>query len=118
MDIIFLKDIKVSTVLGVPEWERLRPQTVILDLEVALPSNQACHTDDIKDTIDYGQIVVRLRQLLSEKSFFLVEALAEQVVQLVMAEFGSPWVRLSVAKPGIVMGVGRLGIIIERGLKT
>jgi 7,8-dihydroneopterin aldolase/epimerase/oxygenase len=114
MDIIFLQEVKVQTVLGVPEWERMQPQTVILDIELAMPHSRSCHTDAIGDTIDYGLIVARIRQLLTEQSFRLVEALAETVAQMILSEFSSPWVKVRVAKPGILPGVKQLGVMIER----
>lgn len=117
MDVIFLQEVKVQTVLGVPEWERMAPQTVVLDIELAMPHSRSCTTDEIDDTIDYGRIVARIRETLAEKSFRLVEALAETVAQLVMAEFGTPWVKVRVAKPGILAGVKQLGVTIERGTK-
>jgi 7,8-dihydroneopterin aldolase/epimerase/oxygenase len=118
MDIIFLQEVKVQTVLGVPEWERMKPQTVVLDIEMAMPHGRSCQSDDIADTIDYGQIVARMRQLLAENSFRLVEALAENVAQMIMEEFGAPWVKVRVAKPGILQGVKQLGVAIERGSRS
>jgi dihydroneopterin aldolase len=114
MDIIFLNEVKVETRLGVPEWERIKPQTVLLDIEIAMPNSKSCQTDNIKDTIDYGVVVARIRQTLTENSFQLVEALAEHVCQLIFKEFGTPWVKVKVAKPGILPGVKQLGVVIER----
>jgi len=115
MDIIFLNEIKVETKLGVPDWERMTPQTVLLDIEIAMPNSKSCKTDKITDTIDYGAVVARVRQTLTENSFQLVEALAEHVCQLILKEFGAPWVKVKVAKPGILPGVKQLGVTIERG---
>lgn len=117
MDIIFLSEVKIQTNLGVPEWERMVPQTVVLDIEIAMPSNESCATDEIGDTIDYGVVVSRMRETLAEKSFKLVEALAEHLCQLIMKEFKAPWVKVKVAKPGILPGVKSLGVVIERGNK-
>lgn len=114
MDTIFLKEVKVETRLGVPDWERLSPQTIILDIELAMPHSRSCETDTIDDTIDYGAIVQRMRQTLAERSFKLVEALAEHLCQLILKEFGTPWVKIKVSKPGILPGVHSLGVIIER----
>ena len=114
MDTIFLKEVKVETRLGVPDWERLSPQTIILDIELAMPHSRSCQTDAIEDTIDYGVIVQRIRQTLAEHSFKLVEALAGHLCQLILDEFGTPWVRVKVSKPGILPGVHSLGVIIER----
>ncbi len=114
MDIIFLQEVKVETRLGVPEWERLKPQTIVLDIELAMPHSRSCRTDTIEDTIDYGRIVARIRETLAEQSFKLVEALAEHVCQMILNEFGTPWVRIKVGKPGILPGVRQLGVVIER----
>ena len=114
MDTIFLSEVKVESKLGVPEWERLTTQTIILDLEIAMPHSRSCQSDAIADTIDYGAVVTRIRQTLKQNSFNLVEALAEHVCQIILKEFGSPWVKVKVAKPGILPGVKALGVVIER----
>ncbi|HWU34365.1 MAG TPA: dihydroneopterin aldolase [Methylovorus sp.] len=114
MDMIFLSEVKVQTHLGVPEWERLVPQTIVLDLEIAMPHSRSCQTDEIDDTIDYGMVVARIRETLSTRSFKLVEALAEHICQIVLNEFAAPWVKIKVAKPGILPGLKALGVVIER----
>ena len=118
MDIIILSEVKIQTKLGVPEWERMVPQTIVLDIEIAMPNSSSCVTDEITDTIDYGLVVARLRDTLNEKSFKLVEALAENLCQLIITEFKAPWVKIKVAKPGILPGVKSLGVVVERGSKS
>lgn len=114
MDIIFLNEIKAEARLGVPEWERMLPQTVLLDIEIAMPHSRSCETDAIEDTIDYGRIVVQVRESLAQHTFHLVEALGEHVCQLILNNFDTPRVKVKVAKPGILPGVKQLGVIIER----
>lgn len=114
MDTIFLSEVRVETRLGVPDWERMTPQTVLLDIEIGMPHSRSCQTDAIEDTIDYGRVVARIRETLQEQSFRLVEALAEHLCQLILQEFEAPWVRIKVAKPGILPGLKALGVIIER----
>lgn len=115
MDIIFLNEIKVKTKLGVPEWERMTPQTIILDIEIGYDLSRACKSDNVTDTIDYGIVVNRLHETLTEHSFQLVEALAEHVCQLILKEFGALNVKVKVAKPAILPGLKALGVVIERG---
>ncbi len=118
MDIIFLNEVKVQTKLGVPAWERMVAQTIVLDIEIAMPNSDSCKTDQINDTIDYGSVVAKIREQLTIQSFQLVEALAEDLCQMIMNDFGAPWVKIKVAKPGILPGVKALGVIIERGART
>jgi dihydroneopterin aldolase len=115
MDIVFLEEIKLDIVIGIYEWERKVPQTIRIDIDIGLPHNRAGETDSIADTIDYGAVMARIRQTAAEKHFSLVEALAEHIATLIRTEFGAPWVKVSVAKLGMLRGVKRLGIVIERG---
>jgi dihydroneopterin aldolase len=114
MDIIFLSEVKLQTKLGVPEWERLLPQTIIVDIEIAYDLSLACKSDAISDTINYGAVVTRLRETLNSHSFKLVESLAEHLCQLIISEFDAISVKIKVAKPGIVPGLKALGVMIER----
>jgi len=114
MDTIFLSEVKVQTKLGVPEWERMTAQTIILDIEIGYDLSQACQSDDVNDTIDYGAVVSRVRETLQENSFQLVEKLAEHLCQLILKEFNALSVKIKVAKPTILPGLKALGVIIER----
>ncbi len=114
MDTIFLSEVKVQTKLGVPEWERMTPQTIILDIEIGYDLSKACQSDDVNDTIDYGAVVNRVRGTLQENSFQLVETLAEHLCQLILKEFSALSVKIKVAKPTILPGLKALGVIIQR----
>lgn len=114
MDTIFISELKVKTKLGVPAWERMVAQTVILDIELGYDLSAAGKSDAIADTIDYGAVVARIHESLKQHSFQLVEALAEHVCQLILSEFGALSVKIKVAKPAILPGLRALGVIIER----
>jgi len=114
MDTIFLEQVAVQTTLGVPDWERLKPQTIMLDIEIGYDLSQSCQSDAIEDTVDYGEVVNRIRETLKENSFKLVEALAEHVCQLILKEFRAESVKIKVAKPSVLPELKALGVIIER----
>ena len=114
MDTIFVSELKVKTKLGVPAWERMLAQTIILDIEIGYDLSKAGKSDAIADTIDYGGVVARIHATLKEHSFQLVEALAEHVCQLILTEFSALSVKVIVAKPAILPGLKALGVVIER----
>ena len=118
MDTIFISELKVKTKLGVPTWERVVAQTIILDIEIGYDLAKAGKSDAIADTIDYGAVVARIHDSLKEHSFQLVEALAEHVCQLTLKEFGALSVKIKVAKPGILAGLKALGVMVERKLNV
>ena len=115
MDIIFIDDLRLSTLIGIYPREKAVPQTLEISLQIGTSTTEAGASDDIGDTIDYAVVVDRLRRELSERHFNLLETLAEYMAQLLREEFGATWVRVSIAKLGVMSGVRRVGVVIERG---
>jgi dihydroneopterin aldolase len=118
MDIIYLSDLKIETVVGIYGWERQIKQTVVLDLAMAADIRQAAITDRIEDTLNYKAVAKRLIEFVSHSDFQLIETLAESVAEIVMTEFSVPWIRVKLNKPGAVRGARDVGVIIERGQKS
>lgn len=118
MDIIYLHDLRIDTVIGVFDWERRVRQTVILDLEMAADIRRAAASDDLANTLNYKAVAKRLIEFVGHSEFQLVETLAERIAELVIAEFGVPWLRLRVNKQGAVRGARDVGVIIERGVRS
>ena len=115
MDIIFLRELKVTTLIGIYEWEKRVPQTLQLDLDIALPDSRACQTDDIKDALDYADVAQHIQMVLSEGHFSLLETLAEHIAQIILKDFKAPWVKVSVAKLQAIRNCKMVGVSIERG---
>jgi 7,8-dihydroneopterin aldolase/epimerase/oxygenase len=114
MDTIFIRDFRVDAWVGIYEWEKQRAQTLEMEIEIGIPGNEVGRTDDIYDTVNYGDVIERVRGELAERRFKLLEALAEHVCAIVVGEFKAPWVRLSVAKLGHVRNVRKVGVTLER----
>ncbi len=117
MDIVFIHDLQIETVIGIYDWERKIRQTVSLDLEMASDVAKAAANDDIDDALSYKSVAKRLIEFVERSEYELVETLAEQVCRIVRDEFGVPWVRLTLHKPGAVRGSKSVGVVIERGEK-
>jgi dihydroneopterin aldolase len=115
MDIVYLRDLRIDTVIGIFDWERRTTQTIILDLEMSADIAKAAASDDIRDTLNYKAVAKRLIQFVSESRFQLVETLAERCAQIIREEFDVRWVRLTLNKKGAVRGADDVGVIIERG---
>jgi dihydroneopterin aldolase len=114
MDTIFIREFRVDAWVGIYEWEKQRPQTLEMEIEIGIPGNEVGRTDHIYDTVHYGEVVERIVRELSERRFKLLEALAEHVCAVITGDFRAPWVRLSVAKIGHVRNVRKVGVVLER----
>ena len=114
MDIVFIEDLRIDTVIGIYDWERRIRQTVALDIEMRFDNTKPAASDAIADTLDYKAVSKRLVAFVEAAEFQLVETLAERCAALILDEFGVGHVRLRLAKPGAVRGAKAVGVCIER----
>jgi len=118
MDIVFIHDLQIETVIGIYDWERKIRQTISLDLEMATDIAKAAKSDNIDDALSYKTVAKRLIDFVEASEFELVEALAEKICSIILEDFEVPWVKLTLHKPGAVRGSKSVGVIIERGKRS
>ncbi|MCC5793993.1 MAG: dihydroneopterin aldolase [Chromatiales bacterium] len=117
MDTIFLRDLRVRTIVGIWEWERRLPQVVSIDLDMAADIAAAAATDSIDSTLNYKAVTKRITAFVEASRFDLVETMAEEIARIIREEFGVPWVRVAVHKPWAIRGSRDVGVMIERGAR-
>jgi dihydroneopterin aldolase len=115
MDIVFIRELRAETVIGIYDWERNIRQPVIIDLEMAWDVTAAAASDNIADALDYKAVGKRIHGFVEAGQFQLVETLAERIAEILLAEFGVPWLRLTVNKTGALSVARDVGVVIERG---
>ena len=113
-DRIFLRDLRTEATIGIYDWERKIKQTLSLDFELPADNRRAAATDRIEDTLDYKTLAKRVLSFIEASRYELVETLAEELAQLILAEFDVAWVKLSVNKVGAIRGSRDVGVMIER----
>jgi 7,8-dihydroneopterin aldolase/epimerase/oxygenase len=114
MDAILIRDLRVEALIGIHQRERHVAQTVSLDLEIGIPGTTVFKSDRVADTIDYEQVALKIKALAASGHFRLVETLAERIAQLLLEDFGAPWVKVSAAKVGVLANARLVGVTIER----
>jgi len=117
LDIVYIRDLRIETIIGIYDWERQVRQTVSIDLEMASDIRKAAETDDIEYALNYKAVSKRLIAYVENRNALLVETLAEEIAKIIREEFNVPWLRLRLSKPGAVRGARDVGLIIERGVK-
>lgn len=113
-DTIFLRDLRVETIVGIWDWERKIRQTVSIDLEMGADIRKGAATDSIDDTLNYKAVAKRVQQFVGDAEFQLVETMAEKIAETLLAEFEIPWVDVRVNKPGAIRGARDVGVRIRR----
>ncbi len=114
MDVIFIRDIRLQTLIGAYEFERRQPRTLRIDIEIGRPSLAACETDQLADTIDYAAVVEVVRAIFATHRYHLLEPLAESIVTHVLEKFSAQWACIELSKSDVVPDARDVGVRIER----
>ena len=114
MDKVYIKDLKVETIIGIFEWEREVKQIISVDIEMDFDNKKAARSDDIKDALDYKKVGKRVVAFIEGSKVKLVESLAEKVAKIILKEFPVSRLVLTLSKPGALRGSESVGISITR----
>ena len=114
MDIVFIEQLSVITTIGVYDWEQTIEQKLVFDIEMGWDNVAAAKSDDVNDCLSYADVSDAVISHVEGQRFALVERVAEEVAELLLSRFNSPWVRIKVSKPGAVARAANVGVIIER----
>ena len=117
-DTVFIHDLEVRAIIGIEEWERTKPQVILIDVEMACDAAAAAENDDIEKAVNYRSVAKAVEKLTVDGAFLLVETLAERIASMVRSDFGVPWVRVRARKPGAVRFSREVGIEVVRGARA
>jgi len=115
MDIVFIEQLSVITTIGVYDWEQTIEQKLVFDIEMAWDNRAAAKSGDVNACLSDADIADAVVGHVEGQRFALVERVAEEVADLLLSRFNSPWLRIKVSKPGAVARAANVGVIIERG---
>jgi 7,8-dihydroneopterin aldolase/epimerase/oxygenase len=111
---VSIRDLRVSTVIGVYDWEREIEQALTFSIDMAADVAKAAENDDIRDTLDYSAVAQAVKAVVTEGKFQLIETAAERVAERLLTGYDMEWVRVEVVKPIPSEGY-TAAITIERG---
>jgi 7,8-dihydroneopterin aldolase/epimerase/oxygenase len=114
MDITYIHELKIQTIIGIFDWERENKQTLFIDLDIGSNFSKAISSDNINDCIDYTQVCKEITELANQHSYQLVESFAEKISLIILQQFNAHWVRVKINKPLAIDNALSTGVIIER----
>jgi dihydroneopterin aldolase len=113
-DVMYIKDLRVQTIIGLYDWERKVRQEVSIDIDIFFDNKAASSKDSVNDTIDYKKITKAVISHVEKSSYKLQESLAESIAALIKRDHPNNSIRIRVSKPGALRNAKDVGIIIER----
>lgn len=114
MDKVIIKDLVARGIIGVNDWEREQPQEIVINIVAFADTRRAAETDAIDDCVNYRTLAHKARACAETAARFTVEALANDLAKICLAEEGVARVMVRVEKPGAVRFAGSVGVEIER----
>jgi dihydroneopterin aldolase len=107
---ILLRGVVLRACIGASKEERASPQELLLNLDIDIGDRKAHLTDRLEDTIDYAEVVSKIRSEIDNTNFALLESLGEFLCRIILAEFGARAISLEIFKIAIISGVQAAGV--------
>ena len=114
MDKIIIKNLLARGIIGVNDWERKRPQNIMINITIFADTRRAAQTDSLDDTINYSTMSKKILAHAETVNRLTVEALANDLATLCLEEQGVLKVIVRVEKPGAVRFAESVGVEVER----
>jgi FolB domain-containing protein len=114
MDKVIIKNLLARGIIGVHDWERTRPQNILINITMFTDTRQAAETDDLSDCINYSTMSKKVLAHAESVNRLTVEALANDLARICLEEEGVQKVIVSVEKPGAVRFAESVGVEVER----
>jgi 7,8-dihydroneopterin aldolase/epimerase/oxygenase len=114
MDLIFIRELRISTIVGDYRRERSNPQPLLFDIELAIPAATVYNSDKLVHTVNYAAVAAYVQKECDTHRFKLLERMADHLACGIITEFKTPYVKLAVAKLGIIKNIRQVGVRVER----
>ena len=114
MDKVTIKNLLARGIIGINEDERKNPQDILINVTLFTDTHRAAETDDINDCVNYSTMSKKIMKHAESANRLTVEALANDLAKICLAEKGVQKVNVRVEKPGAVRFTESVGVEIER----
>lgn len=114
MDQVFITDLLARGIIGIDDWEREKPQEILINIRMTADLHQAGISDSIDDCVNYRTITKKVLHHAETAGRFTVEALASDIANICLEDTGVQKVLVRVEKPGAVRFSRSVGVEIER----
>jgi len=84
---------------GVLDFERRDGQPFVVDLALLLDTRPAAGSDDLRDTVDYGSLVAKVKKAIESDPVDLIETLAERIAGICLEDPRVDRAEVTVHKP-------------------
>ncbi len=98
---IFIRDFRLQVSIGIHDFEKDGPQTVVVNIDLLLGPAEAAHGDRIANVLNYDVVHDGIVALAKSRHFNLQETLVEAILDLCLMQPGVVEARVSTEKPDV-----------------
>ncbi len=84
--LIQIKNLRLRTIIGINEWEREKPQDIIVNIKIEYDGTRAAQSDQLEHSVNYKEITKQMIQEVENSKFLLLEKLSEHLLQKIMKD--------------------------------
>ncbi|MCK5215472.1 MAG: dihydroneopterin aldolase [Candidatus Omnitrophica bacterium] len=114
MATVRIADLSLRAIIGINKWEREKKQDVIINIAFDFDAQKAIQSDDINDTVDYKDMKQKIVAFVEKSNFNLVEKLADEVLNIVMADPKVENAHIKIDKPSALRFAKSVSIELSR----
>ena len=111
---VFVRDLEIMALIGIYDHEKLKPQRIIVNIDLSVKEDKGYMPDDISHVVSYEIIVKKIETILAEGHTNLVETLCDKFAQACLRDQRVVAARVRIEKPDIIPNARSVGVEIER----
>ena len=83
---IRITDLKISTLIGINDWERTQEQEIMFNIRMEYDASKAISSDSLQQALDYKTLKLKIIDFVQKSHFGLLEKLTQEVLNLIMMD--------------------------------
>ena len=112
--LIKIKNLRLKTIIGVHEWEKKINREIIINAELEAKNSKSTISDKLEDTIDYDAAVNKIKSVVKNGRFKLVEKLAGEIMKEIFADKKIKRCKIEIDKVGAVVDLESFSVTLEK----
>ncbi len=114
MDMILIEDLLLRGIIGLNDWEREKPQDILINITLYTDLRAAGASDSPDDILNYRSVTKDVIRYVEGSSHLLVEGLATAIARICVIDHGAERAVVRVEKPGALRFARSVGVEIDR----
>ena len=111
---VFVRDLDVMATLGIYDHEKVKPQRIIVNIDLSVSEGENPLVDDISNVVSYEIVVKKVQAIIAKGHVNLVETLCELIAAACLKDKRVMAARVRIEKPDIIKNARSVGVEIER----